>query len=195
MPFTKKAETHERIVEKAARAIRREGYDGVSVADIMKEAGLTHGGFYAHFDSRDDLVVEALERAASESLANLTAEVDGAPEGKGLATLAARYLSDAHVKEPEAGCTLAALGSETRRQPIGVRALAARHVKTFSSLIERLLPTRKGSSSQDEARRDEARVILSALVGSIVIARAVDNAELSKAFRAAVRRFVDTKKH
>jgi AcrR family transcriptional regulator len=175
----KKAETHERIVERAARAIRREGYDGVSVADIMKDAGLTHGGFYAHFASRDALVLEALERAAAESLANLTRD------GAGLDVVVERYLSDAHLKSPEAGCSLAALGSETRRQPAGVRALATRHVRALTSLVEGLLPKR----GDEEARRDEARVILSALVGAMVIARAVDNAETARSFRAAVGRF------
>ena len=192
MPSNKKAQTHERIVENAARVIRREGYDGVSVAEIMKEAGLTHGGFYAHFESRDDLVLEALEHASVESLAKMTAAVDEAPAGRGLEVLADRYLSDAHVKIPEAGCALAALGSETRRQPAGVRSLASRNVKSFVALIERLIPRAKDDDGE-ESRRDEARVILSALVGSLILARAVDSPEASKAFRGAVKRFIAKK--
>jgi AcrR family transcriptional regulator len=183
MTTRKKAETHERIVENAARAIRRDGYDGVSVADIMKEAGLTHGGFYAHFASRDALVLEALEKASAESLASLT------KDGADLEHVVERYLADAHVKHPEAGCALAALGSETRRQPAGVRALTTRQVRSLTTLIEGSLPKGK----DEDARRDEARVVLSALVGALVIARAVDSAETSAAVRRAVALFVKKK--
>src|SRR5258708_18489219 len=81
-PNSRKEETHERILNAAARAIRRHGYAGVGVADVMKEAGLTHGGFYAHFDSRDTLLVEALERAGRESLAvTRAAELPGRQGG------------------------------------------------------------------------------------------------------------------
>jgi TetR/AcrR family transcriptional regulator, transcriptional repressor for nem operon len=194
MTTPKKAATHERIVEHAARSFRRAGYDGVSVADIMKEAGLTHGGFYAHFDSRDDLVVEALEHAAAQSLAQLSsaveaAEKEGKAERRGLDVVAERYLSDAHLEHPELGCSLAALGSETPRQSPAVRALASRHAKAFAALVERLLPER-AAGDEREARRDEARWIVSALVGSMVISRAVDNPETSKGFRGAVKRFI-----
>ncbi len=81
-PNSRKHETHERIVDVAARAIRRHGYAGVGVADVMKEAGLTHGGFYAHFDSRDALIVEALERAGRDSGEAVT-RARRAPSGEG----------------------------------------------------------------------------------------------------------------
>ena len=185
---TKGEETHERIVEHAARAIRRAGYEGVSVAEIMKAAGLTHGGFYAHFRSREALLVEALERAASETLGTLSAEVEVPPPEKRLEALVERYLSDVHVKKPEGGCSLAALGSETHRQAPEVRSIASRQTKTFLSLIERLL-RETGETGEPAARRDEARVLLSALVGSLILARAVDDAELSRSLRGAVKRF------
>src|SRR6185369_5354649 len=82
-PNSRKEDTHERIVEIAARAIRRHGYAGVGVADVMKEAGLTHGGFYAHFDSRDSLLVEALERAGRQSSEAVT-RAAAAHAGKGV---------------------------------------------------------------------------------------------------------------
>jgi AcrR family transcriptional regulator len=173
----KKEETHARIVEHAAKALRSAGYDGVSVAEIMKDAGLTHGGFYAHFPSRDALVVEALERATEQSIANLESSED-------LETFAARYLSDAHVKKPELGCALAALGSETRRQPRAVRALATKNTETMTTLIKDLI------AGKDE---DEARVLVSALVGAMVIARAVDDPKTSKSVRDAVERFAAKK--
>jgi TetR/AcrR family transcriptional repressor of nem operon len=173
----KKAETHERIVAGAAKALRKKGYDGVSVAELMKDAGLTHGGFYAHFESREALVVEALERASAESLESLEKMAD-------LSELVEQYLSTAHQEAPEAGCALAALGTETRRQPDEVRAIATRGAKSLTTLVERHLP-----ETERETRRDEARVIVSALVGAMVIARAVDSPELAKAFRSAVKRF------
>jgi TetR/AcrR family transcriptional regulator, transcriptional repressor for nem operon len=185
MQPTKKEQTHERILDHASRAIRRAGYEGVGVAALMKEAGLTHGGFYAHFESRDDLVVEALSRATDQTLARMTEVVDTAASGKKIEALADRYLQDSHVKNPGEGCALAALGSETHRQPAAVRAVVRRQVKDFLALIERSLP--EGGDADE--RRDRARLLLSALVGSLVIARAVDNAEMSKAVRGAVKRF------
>jgi len=95
-PNSRKEETHERILDVAARAIRRRGYAGVGVADVMKEAGLTHGGFYAHFDSRDDLLVAALERAGRESAATLTRALERRT-AKGVSAF--RALVDAYLAE------------------------------------------------------------------------------------------------
>src|SRR5512132_2182382 len=108
-----KEASHERIVSAAARAIRRSGYDGTGVADIMKEAGLTHGAFYAHFPSREALLAEAAGRACAESAATVAAAVAGAPPDKALASMLRAYLSREHVEHADIGCPLAALGSET----------------------------------------------------------------------------------
>ena len=105
-PNSRKHETHERIVEVAARAIRRDGYAGVGVADVMKQAGLTHGGFYAHFDSRDALIVEALERAGQESSETVGRAV-ARRAAKGVSpfrALVEAYLSDDHLASLETGC-------------------------------------------------------------------------------------------
>src|SRR5918996_2817151 len=107
----RKEATHERIVEAASRAIRRSGYGGTSVPDIMKDAGLTHGGFYAHFDSREAMLAEAADRAGAESVATLTRIAAGAPPEKALQTLMRAYLSKEHLEGPETGCPMAALGS------------------------------------------------------------------------------------
>ena len=111
-PPGRKELSHERIVETAARAIRRAGFDGVGVADIMKEAGLTHGGFYAHFPSRDALVVEALERAREESAKNTElAAADPRLQGASVfRKLVLAYLSDAHLKARRAGVPRGGLG-------------------------------------------------------------------------------------
>src|SRR5437868_13805718 len=117
----RKDATHERIVEAAARAIRRSGYGGTGVADIMKDAGLTHGGFYAHFASREAMLAEAADRAGSESLATMERIAATSPPRRALKAMMEAYLSKAHVEGVETGCAAAALGSEMPRQPAGVR--------------------------------------------------------------------------
>src|SRR6188768_3015848 len=113
-PPSRKQLTHDRIVETAARALRSTGFDGVGVADVMKQAGLTHGGFYAHFPSRDVLLAEALERAGQDSQQRLQRRVE-AGEGRGhsrFRALVDGYLAEQHLKTPESGCPVAALASE-----------------------------------------------------------------------------------
>src|SRR5690242_353797 len=111
-----KQATHERIVDAAARAIRRSGYHGTGVADIMKAAGLTHGGFYAHFSSRDALLAEAADRAGSESVQLLQALAASASGPQALRSMIEGYLSKGHLESAETGCPVAALGSEMPRQ-------------------------------------------------------------------------------
>ena len=121
IPNSRKEETHERIVDAAARAIRRHGYAGVGVADVMKEAGLTHGGFYAHFESRDALLVEALARAGRDSARRRRACRGGAA-GKGVSafrSLVETYLADRHLASMDTGCPVAALGCDMPRQSRG----------------------------------------------------------------------------
>ena len=122
-PNSRKEDTHDHIVDVAARAIRRDGYAGVRVADVMKEAGLTHGGFYAHFPSRDALLVEALGRAARDS-ATALARAAGKRQAQGVSafrSLVETYLADAHLVGRETGCPVAALGCDMPRQSLAVR--------------------------------------------------------------------------
>ena len=176
--------THDRIVETAARAIRRAGYQGVGVADIMKEAGLTHGGFYAHFASRNALLVEALERAGQDGLANMTRrmaerQAKGASEFRALVE---SYLSNAHLASAEHGCPVAALCSEMPRQAPEVRDASALRVQGMVQLVKKTLPA--------SAMADTAMVIASTMVGALQLARALgDNAQgkaLLKANRQAL---------
>src|ERR1700754_2520938 len=116
--------THERIVDAAARSLRRNGYAGVGVADVMKQAGLTHGGFYAHFESRDALLAEAVERAGRDTNASISRRID-ASRARGESALRAvveGYLSEAHLSSTESGCIVAALSSEMSRQVPALRA-------------------------------------------------------------------------
>ena len=180
-----KQETHARIVRAAAAAIRKDGYDGASVAAIMEAAGLTHGGFYAHFASRDAMLAEAMDHAAGESLDRLGKVSDDAAPAEALDAVVTSYLSDRHVAAPEAGCTIAALGSETRRQTPEVRRIATRRAKELADLIARQLP---GWSKG--AGHDEALGVMSAMVGALVIARLVDDPELGAAVRASAARLI-----
>ncbi len=120
---TRKELSHARIVDVASRAIRRAGYRGVGVADIMKEAGLTHGGFYAHFASRDAMLVEAMQHAGQSNLASLAQGIERRLRmgGTRFRALVETYLHDAHIGRTEDGCIVAALASEMTREEDAVR--------------------------------------------------------------------------
>jgi AcrR family transcriptional regulator len=172
--------SHERIVTVAARAIRRSGYGGTGVADIMKEAGLTHGAFYAHFASREAMLAEAAGRACAESAAAAADTVAKVPPGKALETMLLAYLSQAHLENAEVGCPLAALGSETSRQAPEVRRVATRHIKEMVDLIARQSP-----DWGHPGAHDRALVTISTMVGALLLARAVDEPELAQGLLGA----------
>lgn len=178
-----KEASHDRIVSVAARAIRRSGYGGTGVADIMKEAGLTHGAFYAHFESREAMLAEAATRACSEAAAVTAGVVAGAPSGEALASMVRGYLSPEHVAHVEMGCPLAALGSETPRQAPEVRRATTRHIKETIDLIARQSP-----DWGQPGAHERALVTLSTLVGTLLLARAVDEPALAESLcKAAIR--------
>ena len=176
----RKDATHERIVGAAARAIRRSGYGGTGVAEIMKDAGLTHGGFYAHFASREAMLAEAADRAGAEGLAALERVAGAAAPRRALPALLRAYLSRAHVEGVETGCAVAALGSEMPRQAPGVRRAATRRIKEMIDLVARQSPDwgRPGA-------HQHALVTVATMVGALVLARAVDDPQLSDAVREA----------
>ncbi len=162
---TRKGQSHTRIVDVASRAIRRAGYRGVGVADIMKEAGLTHGGFYAHFDSRDALLVEAMQRAGEANIALLSDAMERRLRkcGSRFRALVETYLHDAHMERSEDGCVIAALASEMARQPDAVRDEARRRVIAMVSLVRSTLPNGAGGV--------EAEVVTATMVGALQLAR------------------------
>ncbi|WP_050568538.1 TetR/AcrR family transcriptional regulator [Dickeya chrysanthemi] len=163
--FTRKQITHERIVEVASRAIRRAGTNGVGVADMMKEAGLTHGGFYAHFESRDALVVEAIQRAwidSSTAIKAATARRMACGEGH-FAALVHSYLHESHLEQIECGCVVVALASEMPRMSDAVLNEARRNVNALVELVRSTLP-----QSADPARAEDAAAMM---VGALQLAR------------------------
>lgn len=178
-----KEASHERIVSVAARAIRRSGYDGTGVADIMKEAGLTHGAFYAHFRSREAMLAEAANRACAESAATVADVVARAPAEQALASLLRSYLSREHLRHTEIGCPLAALGSETPRQTPEVRRATTRHIKAMVDLVARQSP-----DWGQPGAHERALFTVAAMVGTLLLARAVDEPALSDSLcKAAVK--------
>jgi len=175
-----KEASHERILSVAARAIRRSGYDGTGVADIMKEAGLTHGAFYAHFPSREAMLAEAAGRACTESAAAAAQVASDEPSGQALASMLRAYLSPEHVAHAETGCPLAALGSETPRQAAEVRRVTTRYVKEMIDLVARQSP-----DWGQPAAHERALVTVATMVGTLLLARAVDEPALSAGLREA----------
>jgi TetR/AcrR family transcriptional regulator, transcriptional repressor for nem operon len=183
-----KEASHERIVSTAARAIRRSGFDGTGVADIMQEAGLTHGAFYAHFPSREAMLTEAVNQACAESAAAASGVVANAPAGEALASMLRAYLSPEHLAQMELGCPLAALGSETARQTPEVRRVTTRHVKETIDLVARQLP-----DWGQPGAHERALVTVAAMVGTLLLARAVDEPALSESMcQAALKHLAPT---
>ena len=175
MPATvtpsKRELTHERILDAASRAIRRAGHTGASVAEVMKEAGLTHGGFYAHFDSREKMVASAIAHAGLQSSASLRKSM-AVLEKKGRSPFQAlleTYLSPAHMSALETGCVVAALGSEMPRQTAEVRQAANERVTALIRLVESVLPANADSAV--------APHIASTMVGALQLARALGGSE------------------
>ena len=175
-----KEASHERIVEAASRAIRRSGYDGTGVADIMKEAGLTHGAFYAHFESREAMLAEAADRAGAAVNAAASRLLATVPSEDALRTLIEAYLSKAHIEGIETGCPVSALGSEMPRQSPEVRRAATLRIKEMIDLVARQMP-----DWGQPAAHERALVTAATMVGALVLARAVDEPHLSEQLRRA----------
>jgi len=184
---SKKEQTRERILRAAARAIRKHGYEGVAVADVMKDAGLTHGGFYAHFASRDAMLAAAAEQAGVESAQAFSGALAKALPGEEFMALTDTYLADNHVTAAEhgLGCAIAAAGSEVPRQCPEVRRAVSRRIKDLIGLVERQLP-----DWGTEAAHEKAMGVVATLVGALMLARAVDDAQLSKTIRSSARELV-----
>jgi len=181
---TRKQLTHDRIVDTAARALRGAGFYGVGVADVMRQAGLTHGGFYAHFPSREALLAEALERAGQDSQLRLQRSL-AAGEARGhspFRSLVESYLSERHLKSPETGCPVAALASEMPRQAETVREAAGVRVRSLLESVEAVLPAGQPEGS--------AAVVAGQMVGALQLARALGDNAQGRRHLATARQFL-----
>ena len=168
-----KAKTHKRIVAIASKRFREKGLAGFGIAELMKEAGLTVGGFYKHFDSRDELVAEAVSSAFGDWQRRVDAAASGGPSAS-FAELIDDYLSDVHRKNPGTGCAFSALSPEIARSDERTRALTSEQLRKDLELIAALL-----QGKDKRAARSRAILTFSALVGAMVLARAVSDEALS----------------
>jgi len=173
-------ENRERIVQVAAKLFRERGFDGIGVADLMKAAGLTHGGFYGHFASKEDLATKACGRALEKSLQIWSDAIAKAP-GEAFSKIVHSYLSEAHRKGPGSGCLVAALGSDIRRQAPPIRRVVTEGIHALIAQLMLLVPGKSKS-----ARRRKALSDFAAMVGAVTIARAVDDPQLSNDVLEAV---------
>lgn len=174
-----KQQTHERIVQIAAQRFREQGIDGLSIANLMKEAGLTHGGFYKHFESRDELVVEAVAAALESSNSARRAQQTGSYQA-----LVEAYLSEDHRGSPGTGCAVGALVNDMGRAHDEARALYTEQLRSKIAGIAQRLHT------AGDAGRSQAIVTISAMVGALGLARAVNDPELSEEIMATVRGYL-----
>ena len=165
------AETRRRIVKAAAAKFRQNGIGGTGLSDLMAAAGLTHGGFYRHFDSKDQIVTEACAEATESAIATFFSKES--PQS-GLKARVAKYLSPAHRDDPSAGCPLAALGSEIARCDEKTRAAAT---QAFLKLVD-IIAAEVGKTRPEVARR-RALVAAATMIGALTMSRIVTDPELS----------------
>lgn len=179
---THKQETHERVLKIAALALREHGPEKLAIAEVMQAAGLTHGGFYAHFKSKDAFLAETLESIFARAREKTFALVDGLPPRHALATYIDNYVSSVHRDHPERGCPIVALNSDLPRQSKKFRAAFDRGVKTLVDAMAGWM--RDAGLSNAESL---APSILSAMVGAVALSRAVSDRELSDELLNAAR--------
>jgi TetR/AcrR family transcriptional repressor of nem operon len=169
-----KQETHDRIVRKASVRLREKGAHGIGVADLMKEAGLTHGGFYAHFDSREALVIEAFGYAMDRSMEHWRKITDEVSPEKRLALIAEAYLSALHRDNPGHGCSIPALGAEIARESPKARKAFAGKLDEMIELLADYIP-----NLPRKAARKQAIATLATMAGAMLLARIAGSSELS----------------
>jgi TetR/AcrR family transcriptional regulator, transcriptional repressor for nem operon len=177
-----KLETHARIVKKASVRLREKGAHGIGVADLMKEAGLTHGGFYAHFDSREALLIEAFAFAMDRGTEHWRKLAEQTPPEKRLAAIVASYLTPLHRDDPGHGCAIPTLGAEIARESAKTRkAFAAKLERMIDMLAEQIpeLPRK--------AARKQAAATIATMMGTLVLARIAGSGEFSDEILAAGR--------
>lgn len=172
-----KEETHKRVVEAAARRFRKDGIESTGVVDLMADAGLTHGGFYAHFSSKETLVKEALAAASMKSRAHLQGQIDEArAEGRDpLEAIVRSYLTATHRDRPDRGCSVAALGSEIARHPRKTREAFTEGLEKTMGIIASAMPESVPN------RQERAYAIFSTLIGALQLSRAISDSTMSQA--------------
>lgn len=170
----KALENREQVIATAARLLRERGFDGIGVADIMKAAGMTHGGFYRHFESKDELAVKASEKAIADTKAVIVDELSKRPEDP-LRVLIERYVSSNHRDDPGAGCILPALAADAaRRDDPALRQVFSANIQEYLDQLAILLAARPAATGVRSAAG-----ILSEMVGAVVLARVIGDEALA----------------
>jgi TetR/AcrR family transcriptional repressor of nem operon len=177
-----KLETHARIVKKASVRLREKGAHGIGVADLMKDAGLTHGGFYAHFDSREALVIEAFAHAMDRGTERWRKLAEQTPPDKRLATLVESYLTSVHRDDPGHGCAIPTLAAEIAREsPRTRKAFAAKLEQMIDVFAAQILDVPR------KAARKQAMAVIATMMGTMVLARVAGNGDFSEEILGAGR--------
>ena len=174
------AASRERIVDVASKLFREHGLDGIGVADLMNAAGLTHGAFYGHFSSKEELMAQACIRALADSAA-YWAKLSASADGKPLSVIVKSYLSKRHRDNPGVGCAVAALGADASRHDSAVRHAITEGVRSLVDALTRVIPGKTRA-----AKRGKALATYASMVGALVLARTVDDADLSDEILKAV---------
>jgi TetR/AcrR family transcriptional repressor of nem operon len=174
--------TRQTILRTAARAFRECGFGNVSVKELMAQAGLTHGGFYAHFPSKEALFAEICGEAFAESVGHLTRAAEAAPAGHGRAAWIEAYLSPAHRDQPGHGCMIPSLGAEVARESREVKQAFTLNLTPMLARIAEQM-----DDTEPQARQTRAMAQLAQMVGGLLLARAVDDPELSDRILEACR--------
>ena len=180
-----KVETHRKIVKDASRRVRSEGLTGAAVATVMKDTGLTHGGFYKHFESKDELLVESLHQAFGEIIDKLADAAEQAPRGEAWKTIVKTYLSLEYCDHAERGCPMAALAPELARVD---RKMKPRVLAELVNYKDRMTPFMPGRRTADKERA--FFVIFSTMIGAIQIARLLPERAMREKVLGGVREFL-----
>jgi TetR/AcrR family transcriptional regulator, transcriptional repressor for nem operon len=180
-----KSQTHDELVRIAARRFRELGFDGLSIADLMNQAGLTQGGFYKHFASREDLLLEALTAALKDGEAPRKKKQGKSPAKLSFDAVVDGYLSESHRDDPGTGCAVGALMNDVGRAGAAARKLYTGQVERNFRLLDQLL-----GAADSSAGRAEAILAYSAMTGAVGLARAVSDRNLSNEILITVRNYL-----
>lgn len=179
-----KDKTRALIVRSAATHLRAKGVEAVRLADMMHAAGMTNGGFYKHFDSKDEIVVEAIGSALKEVAEQLTSKVQGVPRRQALRAVIEFYLSEEHLQHPEHGCAIAALGSELARMPLRLKRRVSWALEAYEQRLSPLMP-----GDSDAQRHTAFLVLFSSMAGCLTATRAEADEQKRSNILAAGRTF------
>jgi len=177
-----KERTHQKIVKSAARQFRAEGMNGAGVVKLMKASGLTHGGFYKHFTSKDNLFAEAIDESVREIGARLTNWAKEAPSGEAWKEIVKKYLSIEHCKHPGMGCPVAALAPDIARTQSATRAKIRKSIEAYKKQLLEFMP-----GGNAEEKQENFVLIFTAMVGAMTVARTMSDRQEKERLLGLVR--------